>query len=45
MTEKHLRKEFGKFGNIVEVNVPMKNEEKGLNRGFGFIEFETKEIA
>jgi len=44
MKEKHLQKEFGKFGKITEVNVPLKAE-SGVNRGFGFIEFDTKEEA
>ena len=42
MRERHLQKEFCRFGKIVEVTVPMKNE-GNLNRGFGFVEFETKE--
>ena len=44
MREDHLRKLFNKFGNIVDVNVPMKME-NNLNRGFAFVEFENKEIA
>ena len=39
----HLQKEFGKFGKIVDTNVPMKSDKPNLNRGFGFVEFETKE--
>ena len=42
MKEKHLQKEFGKFGKIVEVSIPLKAE-KNVNRGFGFVEFDTKE--
>ena len=44
MTEKHLRKCFDKFGKITEVNVPLKDNSK-LNRGFAFVEFDTKEQA
>lgn len=44
LRENHLTKEFAKFGKIVSVNVPLKNE-NNLNRGFGFIEFDTKEEA
>ena len=42
--ESHLNKEFGKYGTIVETNVPVKPE-NNLNRGFGFIEFDSKETA
>lgn len=43
--EKHLRKEFQRYGPIAEVNVPMKSGDGNLNRGFAFIEFERKEEA
>jgi RNA recognition motif-containing protein len=39
-----LNKQFAKFGPIVETNVPVKPE-NNLNRGFGFIEFDSKETA
>lgn len=39
-----MQKEFGKYGTIVEANVPVKPE-NNLNRGFGFIEFDSKESA
>lgn len=39
-----MRKEFQKHGSIVEVNVPLKSD-GNLNRGFGFVEFSTKEEA
>ena len=42
--ESHLNKQFAKFGPIVETNVPVKPE-NNLNRGFGFIEFDSKETA
>ena len=41
----HLEKEFGKFGKVVDTNVPMKSDKPHLNRGFGFVEFETREQA
>ena len=44
LREKHLEKHFNKFGKIISCNVPVKNE-NNLNRGFGFVEFETKEEA
>lgn len=40
--QKHLKKDFAKFGEIVDVNVPLKND-NDLNKGFGFIQFKTKE--
>ena len=40
----HLQKEFAKFGEIINVNVPIKNE-NNLNRGFGFVEYKSKEQA
>ena len=39
-----MNKEFAKYGAIVETNVPVKPE-NNLNRGFGFIEFDSKEAA
>jgi RNA recognition motif-containing protein len=44
MKDEHLRKVFAKYGKIVDISVPMKME-NNLNRGFGFVEFETKEVA
>jgi len=44
MRDVHLRKLFAQYGKIVDVNVPMKLE-NNLNRGFAFVEFETKEVA
>ena len=42
--QKHLKQAFGKWGNIIDVNVPLNNE-SNLNKGFGFIEFKTKDEA
>ncbi|CDW89490.1 ribosome biogenesis [Stylonychia lemnae] len=44
LKEVHLKKEFQKYGKIIDANVPLKNE-TNTNRGFGFIEFSTKEEA
>ena len=41
MKETHLRKEFAKFGKIIDVNLP--EGKNGMNRGFAFIEFNSKE--
>ena len=43
--EKHLEKLFNKFGDIDHVNVPMNMKVTANNRGFGFVEFKTKEVA
>lgn len=42
ITEKHLRKDFAKYGAINEINVPLKSGSK-LNRGFAFIEYSNKD--
>jgi nucleolar protein 4 len=42
--QKHLQQTFSKFGNIIDVNVPL-NSESSLNKGFGFVEFKTREEA
>lgn len=42
--ETHLQKDFKKYGTILNVHIPLKNE-TNLNRGFGFIEYETRELA
>ena len=44
LREKHLKGLFSKFGEIVNVNVPLKND-NNLNRGFGFVEFKDKDMA
>jgi len=41
--ELHIRKFFEKYGEVTEVNVPMKTDL--LNRGFAFVEFGKKEGA
>lgn len=37
MKDSHLKKYFGQFGKIIDVNVPMKADKPNLNRGFGFV--------
>jgi RNA recognition motif-containing protein len=44
LKEIHLQKDFKKYGNLLQVNVPIKNE-NNLNRGFAFLEYSTKEEA
>ena len=42
--EKHLKQNFAKFGKIIDASVPL-NPENSLNKGFGFIEFSTRDEA
>ena len=42
--EPHLLKAFTKFGVVIDVKVPLKNE-NNMNKGFGFVEFSTKDDA
>ena len=44
LREKHLKACFGKFGEIVDSSVPLKQDTK-TSRGFGFVEFATKAQA
>jgi nucleolar protein 4 len=42
--QKHLKKCFEKFGEVIDISVPL-NPESSLNKGFGFIEFKAREDA
>ena len=44
LREKHLLAAFKKYGKISEVTVPI-NPSTNTNRGFAFVEFETREMA
>lgn len=44
MREKHLKSLFGKFGEIINIDVPLKSD-NNQNRGFGFVEFKDKAMA
>lgn len=44
LREKHLKSLFGKFGEIINIDVPLKSD-NNLNRGFGFVEFKDKAMA
>jgi RNA recognition motif-containing protein len=44
LTGEHLKPTFNKFGPILGIDLPMKEGTK-LNRGFAFLEFETKAQA
>eukprot|EP00927_Polykrikos_kofoidii_P043965 TRINITY_DN3806_c0_g1_i1.p1 TRINITY_DN3806_c0_g1~~TRINITY_DN3806_c0_g1_i1.p1 ORF type:complete len:935 (+),score=226.72 TRINITY_DN3806_c0_g1_i1:190-2994(+) len=39
-TEKHVRKTFATIGVLKDVHLPTKPGKEGLNRGFGFVQFE-----
>eukprot|EP00002_Diphylleia_rotans_P037542 TRINITY_DN8399_c0_g4_i2.p1 TRINITY_DN8399_c0_g4~~TRINITY_DN8399_c0_g4_i2.p1 ORF type:complete len:786 (+),score=168.60 TRINITY_DN8399_c0_g4_i2:33-2390(+) len=41
--ESHLRKNFGKFGNLLECQVPL--SESGKPRGFAFLQYANREVA
>jgi multiple RNA-binding domain-containing protein 1 len=41
----HLTPTFSKFGKIKGIEMPMKEGSTKLNRGFAFMEFESKEEA
>lgn len=43
-TEKDIEKVLSKFGSISEIIIP-KNSQTGGNRGFAFVEFDSKEAA
>lgn len=44
LKEQHLKPHFSKFGPLVSINIPVNNT-NNLNRGFAFLEYETKEAA
>jgi len=44
LKENHLRPHFAKFGNILSIDIPLNNT-NNLNRGFVFIEYESKADA
>ena len=43
-SEESLREQFGRFGNVVDVYLPM-DRETGRMRGFGFVEMSTEDEA
>lgn len=44
MKENHLKNLFSRFGKIIDVKIPI-NPTNNQNKGFGFVEFENKNIA
>ncbi|KAI1369328.1 RNA-binding domain-containing protein [Xylaria arbuscula] len=42
-TEAHLQEAFGKYGDILRINIG--RDGRGLSRGFGFVTFSNKEAA
>ena len=47
MREKHVHKQFGKYGKISSIVIPPKEGEnpQNLNQGYAYIEFENGESA
>lgn len=45
MTKDELNEAFGKFGKIVDVEIPLRKKGKGVPLGIGFIRYETSEAA
>ena len=45
MNEDLMRKHFQQYGKIIEVNVPRKDGNPKINRGFAFVEFNQKAEA
>lgn len=44
MTNEELKDMFAEFGEVTDAFIP-RDRETGRSRGFGFVEFETKESA
>jgi RNA recognition motif-containing protein len=45
VTKEELAEAFGKFGKIVDIEIPFRKKGKGVPLGIGFIRFETSEAA
>jgi len=45
VTKDELNEAFGKFGKIVDVEIPLRKKGKGVPLGIGFIRYETSEAA
>jgi RNA recognition motif-containing protein len=45
VTKDELNEAFGKFGKIVDVEIPFRKKGKGVPLGIGFIRYETSEAA
>lgn len=45
VTKDELQEAFGKFGKIIDIEIPFRKKGKGVPLGIGFIRFETSEAA
>lgn len=45
MTKEELSDAFGKFGKIIDIEIPFRKKGKGVPLGIGFIRYETSEAA
>lgn len=45
MTKDELNEAFGRFGKIVDVEIPFRKKGKGVPLGIGFVRYETSEAA
>ena len=45
VTYLELKAHFGQYGTIVELALPLKDKNKGINRGHGFVTYESTESA
>lgn len=45
MTKDELSEAFGKFGKIVDIEIPFRKKGGGVPLGIGFVRYETSEAA
>jgi multiple RNA-binding domain-containing protein 1 len=45
VTKEELSDAFGKFGKIIDIEIPFRKKGKGVPLGIGFIRYETSEAA
>jgi len=45
VTKDELNEAFGRFGKIVDVEIPFRKKGKGVPLGIGFVRYETSEAA
>jgi RNA recognition motif-containing protein len=45
VTKEELSDAFGKFGKIIDIEIPFRKKGKGVPLGIGFIRYKTSEAA
>jgi multiple RNA-binding domain-containing protein 1 len=45
VTKEELQDKFGKYGEIIDIEIPFRKRGRGVPLGIGFIRFETSEAA